>query len=129
MAETTNDGFTDEPLARGFFRFRIVPVLDERLAELAQLAEEEDWSYQHTQSEHPVPILYNYIRYTYRRVAEENKIALAEDGQFSCFNVGLVTANQEPVYASFEANRKEGASPWFFKGWFRRGQWELNKFR
>lgn len=33
------------------------------------------------------------------------------------------------MYASFETNRKEeAASPWYFKGWFRRGQWELNKF-
>jgi len=51
-----------------------------------------------------------------------------EDGQFSCFNTGLVTPNQEQIYASFEANRKPDAQPWFFKDWFRRGQWELTKF-
>ncbi len=116
------------PWSEDFFDFTFVLALDERLGELGQLAEGEDWTYQHTASEHPYPILYNYLRYTYRRVAEENKIALSEDGQFCCFNTGLVTLNQEPIFASFEANRREGAQPWFFKSWYRRGQWELNKF-
>lgn len=123
MEEMATSPWPDE-----FFGFAYIAAVDDRLRELTDFAESEDWTYQHTQSEHPYPILFNYVRYTYHRVAEENKIALSEDGQFSCFNTGLVTPNQEPLYASFEANRKEGAQPWFFKGWFRRGQWELNKF-
>lgn len=110
------------------FEFAFVPEVDKQLAGLAALAEQEDWSYHHTQHEHPYPILYNYVRYTYRKVGEESKIALSEDGQFACFNTGLVTPNQEPIYASFETNRREGAQPWFFKDWFRKGQWELSKF-
>lgn len=35
-----------------------------------------------TPSDYAYPILYNYIRYTYRRLAEENKIALSEDDRF-----------------------------------------------
>jgi hypothetical protein len=116
------------PWPEEFFDFAYIAATDDRLQELADLAEPEDWTYQHAQSDHPYPILFNYIRYTYLRVAQENKIALSEDGQFSCFNIALVTPNQEPLYASFETNRKAGAQPWFFKGWFRRGQWELNKF-
>lgn len=123
MPETTTS-----PWPEDFFEFAFVPVVDDRLQELSALAEKEDWTYQRSVSDHPYPILFNYIRYTYHRVAEENKIALSEDGQFSCFNSGLVTANQEPIYASFETNRKEGVQPWWFKGWFRRGQWELTKF-
>jgi hypothetical protein len=110
------------------FDFAWFPERDDRLYELSQLAEREDWGYHHTESEFPQPILFNYIRYTYRRLAEENKISLSDDGQFSCFNPGLVTANQEGLFASFEVNRKAGAQPWFFKGWFRRGDWELTKF-
>lgn len=116
------------PWPEDFFTFAYIPATDEQLERLAALAEEEDWSYQHTPSEHPFPILFNYVRYTYRRLAEENKLALSEEGQYACFNLGLVSSNQEPLYASFEANRVEGAQPWYFKGWFRRGQWELNKF-
>ena len=116
------------PWPEDLFDFAFIPGPDERLGELAELAESEDWDYHFTESDHPYPILFNYIRYTYRRLAEEHKIALSEDGQFCCFNTGLVTRNQESIYASFEINRKEDASPWFFKGWLRRGQWELNKF-
>lgn len=116
------------PWSEDLFDFAFVSALAEQLAQLAQLAEQEDWTYQHTPSEHPYPILFNYVRYTYRRVAEENKIALSENGQFCCFNTGLVTPNQEPIYTSFETNRREGAQPWYFKGWFRRGQWELTRF-
>ncbi|MDH4187394.1 MAG: DUF3825 domain-containing protein [Nitrospira sp.] len=111
------------PWPEDVFDFAFLPGTDDRLADLKTLAEPEDWTYEHTHSDHPYPILFNYIRYTYRRIAEENKIALSEDGQFSCFNTGLVTPNQEPIYASFETNRKEGAQPWFFKNWFRRGEW------
>lgn len=78
-----------------------------------ELAEEEDWSYQHTKSEFEFPILFNYVRYTYRRIAEENKIALSEDGQYCCFNTGLVMPNQEALFASFEVNRKDGPRPVF----------------
>jgi hypothetical protein len=123
MEEQYETGWPNE-----LFDFAFIPEINDQLGELAKLAEDEDWSYHYTKSEHPYPILFNYIRYTYRRVADEHKIALSEDGQFSCFNTGLVTPNQESLYASFEAHREQGQQPWFFKGWFRSGQWELNRF-
>lgn len=116
------------PWKEELFDFAFIPVIKDRLEELAEMAETEDWEYQHVESEYPKSILYNYLRFSYRRVAEEGKIALSEDGQYACFNTGLVTPHQEPIFASFETNRKGGAQPWYFKGWFRRGQWELNKF-
>src|SRR3989304_6736062 len=110
------------------FEFAWLPEVNSQLKELASDAEVEDWEYHYTVSEHPLPILYNYIRYSYKRIAEEHKIALSEDGQFACLNTGLVTPHQEPIFASFEINRKENVQPWFFKGWYRRGQWEVNFF-
>jgi hypothetical protein len=110
------------------FDFAFIPDLDGQLQLLATEAEEEDWAYHFTPSDHAHPILFNYLRYTYRRLAEELKVGLSDDGQFACFNTGLVTSHQEPIFASFESNRKENAQPWFFKGWYRRGRWELNKF-
>lgn len=109
-------------------QFAFIPETNDRLAELAAEAEGEDWEYHNTQSQYPRPILYNYVRYTYRRLAEELKIVLSADGQYCCFNTGLVTDAQEPIYASFETNRNPSAQPWFFKGWYRRGRWELNRF-
>lgn len=108
--------------------FAFFPEIDERLEELAGEAEAEDWAYHNMPSAHRFPILFNYIRYTYRRVAVEDKIELSDDAQYCCWNCGLVTEAQEPLFASFEINRKEGMQPWFFKGWFRKGRWELNKF-
>jgi hypothetical protein len=109
-------------------QFAFIPEQNDRLTELAEDAEQEDWEYHNTPTQFTRPILYNYVRYTYRRLAEEMKIALSEDGQYCCFNTGLVTESQEPIYAAFEANRHPDAQPWFFKGWFRRGRWELNRF-
>ncbi len=116
------------PWPEDLFDFAYIPEINDNLRRLAELAEQEDWSYHNSPSEYPYPILYNYIRYTYRRVAEELKIGLSEDGQFCCFNTGLVTPNQELLYASFETNRTTGAQRWYFKGWFRRGQGALNRF-
>ena len=115
----------EQPRAEDLFDFAWISDVDDRLGELMEKAEKEDWSYHHTDSEHPFPILYNYVRYMYRRLAEERKIALSEDGQFACFNTALVTAlvtaHQEPLFASFETNCHQNAQPWFLKDWFRRG--------
>jgi hypothetical protein len=116
------------PWPKEFFDFAYIPEIDKKLETLAQMAEDEDWSYQHTTSEHPFPVLYNYMHYTYTRLAEEHKIALSEDGEACCFNTGLVTQNQEAIFSCFETNRKVEVQRWFFYGWFRQGQWELNKF-
>jgi hypothetical protein len=109
--------------------FAFIPAMDEQWESLAQLAEADDWDYHNTPSDHTLPILFNYIRYSYRRLAEENKMALSTDRQFACFNTGLVTQNQEPIFASFEVHRGENRQPWYFKGWLRKGQRELNRFQ
>lgn len=101
---------------------------DDRLQELVCLAEPEEWGYQSTLSDHKHPILFNYLNRTYSRLVEEGKIVLAENGQFACFNVGLVTSNQEPIFASFDVNRRENAQPWYFQGWNRRGEQWLSRF-
>lgn len=108
--------------------FAFIPDIGVQLDALAQEAEKEDWEYHNSTSQYPRPILSNYVKQTYRRLAEEGKISLSTDGQYACFNTGLVTENQEPLFASFEANRQQGRQPWFFKGWLRKGRWELNKF-
>ena len=111
------------------FDFAWFPDRDDRLRELADQAEEEDWQYQHTQNEHDFPILFNYLKYTYRRLAEERTISLSDNADCACFNTGLVTPTQESLFASFQANRREDApQQWYFKGWFRRGQRELTIF-
>ena len=111
------------------FDFGWFPHRDQQLRELVSLAEAEDWQYQHTPNDYEFPILFDYLRYTYRRLAEERKINRSHNGDFACFNTGLVTPNQEALFASFEANRwEEAPQQWYFKGWFRLGQRELSIF-
>lgn len=100
----------------------------EGLPELRALAEDEDWGYR-TQTENPNPILTNYISHTYTRLVEENKIAISGDGQRLCFNTGLVTDNQEEIFALFEPNRREDVQQqWYLTGWRQGSARELALF-
>jgi len=111
------------------FDLAFIPRMDEKLQELAALAEPEEWAYHHGGSVHPKPNLYNYLLYTYKRLAEEEKIAISGDGQELTFNTGLVTPNQEPIFALFNQNRWPNApQPWHFHAWVRKGHSELNQF-
>lgn len=112
-----------------FFDFAFLLNLESKLDELAALAEAEDWDYQTTTSDKHKPILLNYLRYSYSRLAEEEKIELSADGASAVFNTGLVTSNQEPIYAFFERNTNPGKQPWFHKKWARRGEHDLVRFQ
>jgi hypothetical protein len=87
------------------------------------------WDYQNMPTAHHKPILFNYLKYTYGRVAEEEKIELSEDGQYVVFNTGLVTPIQEPIYAFFGRNQIPDNQPWFLLDWHRRGEHELVRFQ
>jgi hypothetical protein len=69
---------------------------------LARQVEDEDWSYQHSQNPNTFqyPILSNYVKYTYKRLAIEKKVAFSKSSDYACFDTGLVSKTQlEPVYA------------------------------
>ncbi len=102
--------------------------LDNVFEKLANLTEGEDWDYNFTKTKYKKPILFNYIRFTYKRLAEEKKIGLSTDGTSACFNTGLVTNHQEPIFAVFQANRRSELNPWVFQDWHTRGQRGLNVF-
>jgi hypothetical protein len=111
------------------FDFAYIHNFEQRLDTLEALAEDEPWEYQAAASDHHKPILYNYLRYTYSRLAEQNKIELSEDGQFVVFNTGLATANQESIFAFFGRNQIPDKQPWFLLDWHRRGEYELVRFQ
>jgi Domain of unknown function (DUF3825) len=111
------------------YKFALIPQMTEQLEDLAQMAEHEDWSYQYTYSEFKKPILFYYIHYSFMRIQEENKIEETNDKRFCCFNTGLVTEFQEPIYMVFEQNfLKDNPSPWHFKKFSKKGDYELTKF-
>lgn len=111
------------------FEFAFIHNLDPRLDTLAGMAEQEPWDYQVSPQPRNKPILYNYLRYTYVRIAEEEKIVLSDDGLYVVFNTGLVTPNQEPIYAFFGRNNNPNKEPWFLLDWKRRGEHELIRFQ
>ncbi|MFB5268110.1 DUF3825 domain-containing protein [Paenibacillus enshidis] len=101
---------------------------ESHLQNLADFAEKEDWDYKYTEYEYDLPVLSNYIKYTYKKLAEEEKISITDDGKYACFDTGLMTKNQEPIYAFFAKNRNKDLEPWFFTQWARKGDYCLNIF-
>ena len=116
------------PWPDDLFDFAYIPAMNGKLEELALMADHEDWDYKHTESTHTKPILYHFILGTYRRISQQERIEISHDAQCVTWNTGLVTENQEPIYAVFDQNKNPGEQPWHFVGWFRRGQHDLVRF-
>jgi len=113
-------------------KFAVLPKWEEKLSHLAKLAP-EPWEYKLTPSKRPFPILHSYIHYTFRRLQAEGKVAYAEDTnthqKLACFNTGLVTKYQEPVFAAFHENRLPDAeSPWVLIGFCKESDHPLTLF-
>lgn len=99
-------------------RFVLILNRDERMEELAELAQDEDWDYKYSGSAEPKPVLRSYVYYTFDRLEDEGKIEQStdSDGQpIACFNTGLVTQLQEQIFAYMTPNRQQvvGGPPWF----------------
>lgn len=108
-------------------QFAYLGSIPDRIDELAKIAEPESWDFQYVKNEYNKPILYSYLFHTFARIEEEDKIAQMKDGSQACFNTGLVTPNQEPIFALFDKNKTD-KQPWYLQGFFRRGDFRLSKF-
>ena len=96
------------------------------LESLASLAEKEPWEYSHGTASEPLPILRSYIRYTFQGLEEMNGgIVISEDGKSAAFNTGLVTPNQEDIYAMFRTNTRPGRQPWRLSGFKKASDWDF----
>jgi len=124
MTKNAPDFFPD------LFRdFAMMPKFAENIESLAALAEQEDWDYRNTPSAHPRPVLRNYLTYTYQRVAEEQKIAITQDQDHCCWNTGLISATQEPIFALFGRNQlSEVQSYWHFWRFARKAERDMTRF-
>jgi hypothetical protein len=101
------------------------------LLTLAGLAQNEDWTYRNTASDYPLPILRNYILYTFRRAHFQHKVSVLEtsDSRFGCFNTGLLTPHYERIFGYFVAQtRQDFHQPWFLEGFYRESDHRLMKF-
>ncbi len=117
-------------LPEDFTEFAFMPKFKENIKELAELAEEEDWSYKNSPSDSNYPILENYIRHTYKRIAEEKKVALSKNEDMICFDTGLITRKQaEPIYILFTVNKlTEIKCYWHFHKFARKGEADMRYF-
>jgi len=108
------------------FEYAWVADFYSKVNDLKELAMDEDWDYK----KHPTgknPILSNYIKHTFIKLYEENKVY--EQGGYAVFNAGLVTDFQEEIFALFQTNKRKGSrQKWYFIGWRKQSDRDLLKF-
>lgn len=116
------------------FEYAKVADWESRLADLAEMAEPERWTYLSVPDKSRLPVLDSYVRYTFLRVHEQGR--LAESDRTSCFNTGLLTPNQEEIFGVFRVSDMfDPTKPasitnkkWFLTSWTRSGERQLTDF-
>lgn len=109
------------------FKFALFAKYEESISSLAEnLADTEPWDFSDSK-DRKYAILKNYIFYYFRKLKEEGKIHYTQNNQYSAFNTGLVTKNQEDIFAFFEQNKstRTNTSPYFFKCFLKQSDREL----
>lgn len=117
----------------------------QKLSLLAGKAEPEPWDYQYSDTgsssietvpsdpqENPdqeFPILANYLKYTFQRLDEENKVVFntenEDTAEYACFNTGLISRTSgQPLIGVFQVNENYDRNPQKFKKWHLLGFFE-----
>lgn len=107
------------------------PSFDAKLDDLARRAQPERWDEPGYAGTMKLPVLGNYIKYTFRRLVEENKVAYATDDsgkKVASFNTGLFTSHYEPIFATFEANTNTEKQPWVLREWSTLADFRMRPF-
>ncbi len=92
--------FSEDKKKAPLLEFAYLGKIDEFLQQVSDMAMQESWNYVHSPNDRPYPILYNYLNHTFIRLQEEGKIIRV--GDFLSFNTGLVTENQQEIFAVFK---------------------------
>lgn len=76
---------------------------------LKELALEEKWEFaSNSGKQETLPILSNYLKYTFYKLQQEkDKILVSDDGTYAVFNTGLVDKRYMPIYALFKQNTNQ----------------------
>jgi hypothetical protein len=83
--------------------------INRRYADLSEMAP-ENWS---VSGKTDNSILKNYMKYTYKKLEEEDKII--RETRYCLFNTGLFTEYYEPIFAYMEPNVAGGTQPLYLK--------------
>lgn len=117
----------------GIFDLAFFPDHEVLWAELAAMAEPEDWSYKKATSSSAHPVLLSFINYSFLRLQEEEalgkgRLVVSDDKKWLCFNTGLVTVHQEPIFVLLRTNFMPGHQPWHFNSFETKSSYELTRF-
>lgn len=107
------------------FEFAYIGKTEQTLNALKNMGMPELWEYTRTANERPLPILYSYLIHTFTRVQEQGKIAFSDD--YSCFNTGLVTPNQQEIFMVFR--KYHDGSGWGFWSFSKESHHTLGRFQ
>lgn len=99
--------------------FQWASISNSKIRQLSELALEERWYYGETltQEQENLPILRNYLAYTFKRLCFERKILIKTDlgrnEEYAAFNTGLVDKKYEYIYALFKQNTQYPSPCWY----------------
>jgi cold shock CspA family protein len=83
---------------------------------LSDSAEQEPWAYKNSRFEDKYPILTKYFKHTFMRLYEMDRgLSFSNDDRRMCMNTGLVTDNQESIYAIFDRQDSDFVRPFSLK--------------
>lgn len=128
-------------------KFAILPYWDSKIAFLAKLSP-EPWDYLNADPENRIlPVLSNYLYYTFGRLRKEEKVfnekrIIISEAEITfknktknikcaCFNTGLATTYQEEIFAYFVENsnkRTKNDPNWVLKKFCKASDSEMSVF-
>lgn len=83
---------------------------DDLLTQLDEMALQESWDFEEEGAQASKSILRSYLKYTFYRLKQEEKVLQNFDEGFAAFNTGLVTRTYESIFACFEPNSPQDAA-------------------
>jgi hypothetical protein len=103
---------------------------------LAEMAKKEVWNFHREEFRKQgmrLPILHNYLNYTFLRLQEQEKIVYSEDQSEACFNTGLLTGDEKEIFALFRRNAENleasDRTDWTSIGFFDTYSNEISPYR
>jgi len=101
---------------------------DEPFEKISSMAEDERWGF--PSDEDPFFILKTYLNSTFMRCQEQEKIVFSSDGNYACFNSGLLTTDGHDILMHFNKTNStaENRTAWLFSGPITTLSFEFNSF-
>lgn len=112
--------FREQDVSEVFAFFPYKGNWEEPFMQLANMSRSpKSWNFQNAdfRERYPnqsIPILTNYLNYTFLRLLEQDRIVYSEDDEKCCFNTGLQTKVGKDIFAIFYRSTKENTCDWVF---------------